>query len=66
MILLIVSPHFFSLPSPFDNDVSIEDGVSIDDVEITSHPLWARRTLEDSRVDVFTLELQPSNGLHHS
>ena len=50
--------------SPSCDDVPI-DGVS--DVDGNpSWPLWARKTLEDSGVDVSTLELQPSGGPRRS
>ena len=44
-------PHSLS----FD-DVPNDDGV-LDVVDANSRSLWARKTLEDSRVDVSTLEL---------
>ena len=50
----------FSPSSPphsiFFDDVPNDDGVS-NVVDVTSYPLWARKTLEDSRVDVSTFEL---------
>ena len=54
-----------TLHSPSFDDVPIDDGV-LDFVDITSYPLWARKTLEDSGVVVSTLELQAFGGPHHS
>ena len=42
-------PHY-----PSFDDVPHDDGV-LDVVDVTSHPLWARKTLEDSGVDVLLL-----------
>ena len=53
------------LHSPYFDDVPIDDGV-LDVFDVTSHPLWARKTLEDSTVDVSTLELHPYGGLRCS
>ena len=46
--------------SPSCDDVHV-DGV-LDVGDNPSWPLWARKTLKDSGVDVPTLELQPSSG----
>ena len=42
--------------SPSFDDVPNDDGV-LDVVDVTSRPLWARKTLEDLGFDVSTLEL---------
>ena len=49
--------------SPSCDDVLVDGASNVG--ENPSGPLWARKTLEDSRVDVSTLELQPSRGPHH-
>ena len=61
-----------SLPSSNDDvhdDVLQEEYVSSHDVDIdtgsldvSSRPLWARKTLEDSGVDVSTLDVEPFGG----
>ena len=53
------------VPSHYDDDdVYVEDS-DLNDVDVdvvTSLPLWARKTLEDSRVDVTNLDVLPSSG----
>ena len=57
------SPSSLAL-SPSCDDVPIDGVLDVDGNP--SQPLWARKTLEDSGVDVSTLELQPSGCPHHS
>ena len=51
--------------SPSFVDVQVDDDVS-DVVDATSRPLWARKTLEASGVDVSTLDVQVSSGPRRS